>query len=207
MDQKLLKITIFLSSYSPVFYLAAFQLYEDHNLALSTLGMLCAVVTVITAVCFRHAYKGLFVHDYNESHPEATSRVSNARPLKNSLFTAYTVSFFLPIMNTSFASITDTLTFILIFILLFVISVQTSMYYFNPLLLIIFGYQAFEARIDDLDQSENSTPRHGVILTKQHLDFFNENPDMQLVNVKDGLYYHKKTLDEDTVGDAYKGNT
>ncbi|WP_444684397.1 hypothetical protein [Alkalicoccus luteus] len=131
MNQQLLKLTIFLSSCSPIFYIASLRLYEDQNLSVTTLLILFGVVTVIAVSSITHAYHGLYKQDDNTTRPEATSRVSSVQPLKNSLFTAYLVSFFLPIIDVSFASITDTVTFLTIFALLFILSLQTNMYYFN----------------------------------------------------------------------------
>ncbi|NJP37590.1 hypothetical protein [Alkalicoccus luteus] len=55
MNQQLLKLTIFLSSYSPNFYIASLRLYEDQNLSVSTLLILFGAVTVIAASSITHA--------------------------------------------------------------------------------------------------------------------------------------------------------
>ncbi|CAM3828697.1 hypothetical protein [Alkalicoccus chagannorensis] len=201
MNQRFLKLTIFLSSYSPIFYIAAVRLHEDMPISTAFLYTLLAGITVMTVVSFIHAYHGLFMHKNNrQNRPEAYVHARSAQPLKNSLFTAYLVAFFLPIMNTEFNSPSDTMTFLLIFVLLFVLSMQTTMYYFNPLLLIIFGYQVFEAELHEIEGSPNMTPKKSVIITKEHLEFFNDDPDMHLVQIKDGLYFHIDTFAESKEG-------
>ncbi|WP_106587544.1 hypothetical protein [Salsuginibacillus halophilus] len=161
------------------------------------MGTLFAITTVVLAHCFYYAYRGLFKHQHNKTQPEMDRQIVNVRPIKNELFTAYVVSFFLPILNTSFTSVADTLTFLIIMVLLFVLSLQVNMYYFNPLMLVLFKYQAFEVKVHDHHKLHPGDPQEAIILSKRDLDFFSDRPYLKLVKIKDGVYYHKHTYEKE----------
>lgn len=190
-----LKLNLFISSYSPVFYIALIRLFEDLQLSWTIFSILFAVLTLVVIYTFWRSYQGLFAHDKQTNNPCIDRTIYSPRPIKDRLFTSYVVSYLLPILNVNFTSAADTVTFLLIMVLLFVLSLQINMYYFNPLLLIMFGYQAYEVTVDDGGKPAESGPKDVMILSRNQLEFFYETPRTDLVKIKDGIYYHRSTIE------------
>lgn len=128
-----IKTILFLSSYTLLFIILIIRNYTNLYLVYSLTGLILIsnlILIIVIKRCKSLGDEFIKVKSINN---------------KNSLNTAYLVTYIIPFLNIDFTSITDTISLILLFIVIGFLYIKSDMIYVNPMLN-LFHYDLIEAK-------------------------------------------------------------
>jgi hypothetical protein len=126
----LIKIALFVSSYSPLFAMLAIR-FEQSQVALT-----CAALAVLGVAAL---YVVLHEDNRKARSPHKIQKVTDA----GAQATGYLAGYLLPFLTVSMPSTRDLIAYILFLLVVATVYMRTSMIQINPLLL-LFGWRVYE---------------------------------------------------------------
>ncbi|MNX99250.1 hypothetical protein D3C86_1316860 [compost metagenome] len=150
MPSRVARSLLFLSSYCPLFFIFAMQLFQSHK-KYAAAFFLIGLISIAGLLFFIRWHSG--------SSPNQIT-ISSVQT-KDSEVMSYIVSYIFPYMGIDFSEIANTLSLAFFFLILMVIYVNANMIHINPTLNFI-GFHIFE--IED-----TSGVKHTLICKKERI--------------------------------------
>jgi len=117
-----IKVILFLSSYTFLFIILMIQNYTNLKL-LYFLGGLIVVSNLILGIVIKRC----------KSLADSFVKIKSLEN-RNSLNTAYLVTYIIPFLNINFSEITDSISLLLLFVIVGFLYIKSDMVYVNPML-------------------------------------------------------------------------
>lgn len=137
MLNKFVKLILFFSSYSPLFFIFAIQnSFENIYVNWSLVGV--GIFSILSLIFVLKNVKA------NAGHYVKVTGVN----LKDGESMSYIVTYLVPFLDLDFSNITTTSSLIILFIILAILYINSNLIYTNPILNLL-TYHIYEVQIDD----------------------------------------------------------